>query len=364
MKSLFKVICICILLCNFVLTIEADGSTCPTHGDTYMWYCDSCGIWICSACFPCHSCNPPNSERSHVYGPWSGWTSINDSQHARTKTCTNGDCGASKTEKENHTKAWVGLTYKCTEGCGWVNTTESGKAAEAHGTAVEAQANASSSSGASGSSQTQSGICEIESKAGDTDVEYARTEEGYGDGNAQAAAYQETVAVAAKGDVDELNLEIDILTALKQEKLEEDNKEKICSICGAVLLAGNPVNVLNGSKIESFTDLTIGSINVAPRIDRQYNNQNEIALSWGQGWELNYDSRIIFGVKPKAQEAYILAVLKLAEVRKAYIDAETAIGNALVHYRKSISFFRSAADNYGEAKDAKDLAYDHIYITP
>ncbi|MCK4826799.1 hypothetical protein KA005_64285, partial [bacterium] len=327
-------------------------------------YKDYDGCKICGALKPGTGriVHEPHTYGSPVY------SSINSEKHRITWSCTatgwNSSCGHTKSTDENHHKAWVGLTYMCTEGCGWVNTTESGKAAEAHATAIEAQANASSSSGTSGSSQTQSGICEIESQAGDTDVEYARTEEGCGDGDAQAAAYQETVAVAAKEDVDELNLEIDILTALKQENIKQETKKEICPICGALLLAGNPVNVINGAKIEHFMDLTIGSRNAAPRIDRQYNNQNEIALSWGQGWELNYDSRIIFGVKPKAQEAYILAVLKLAEVRQAYIDAETAIGNALVHYRKSISFFRSAADNYGEAKDAKEFAYDYIHNTP
>ena len=236
----------------------------------------------------------------------------NDSQHVITQDCTatgyDSSCGYTKTTYVNHTKAWVGTTYKCTDNCGWVDSENSAKAAAVKSAYDGIKGDAIAAKGEAIAAKSKSSESEVQSGLGDDDWLLAEGFEGEADQEGSNADGEASDALQGKADVDLFNENIATEEQLARTKTEMNAQASYCSICGEKLVAGNPVNVVSGAKIEHFSDLEIHGPGDHIHAERYYNNQIADALSFGQGFQFNYDSRIIFGVKIRAQEAYDLAV--------------------------------------------------------
>ncbi|GEM_PF-2370213 len=127
-----------------------------------------------------------------------------------------------------------------------------------------------------------------------------------------------------------------------------------CNICGQYYTAvdGNPVNVLNGAKLESCVDMEILNSNIPFLISRAYDNQSSSIGLFGRSWSTRIDSRIIFGYRLGAGQAYAQATssLEALAARLAGWDAEVETVKAL--YQKAIEAYQNAALRYGEIDSA------------
>ena len=348
-------------LINFVILAEDP----PPH--VHDW--QSLATWIGSyntsghevwsgwqGCTDCKALKPGSgttTRRNHTLGS-STISSHNETQHKLVQECTatgyKSSCGYTKTTYQNHSKAWVGTTYKCTDNCGWVDTANSAKAAavESAYNGIKGQANAAK--GDASAVITKGNESYNQFTYGDDDWKIAEDEELIADKEEGYADNELTDAVAGKKTVKDFNKAISAEETANRNKAEMKAQASYCSICGEKLIAGNPVNVVSGAKIEYFSDLEINGPGDHIHVERYYNNQNTDALSFGQGFHFNYDSRIIFGVKIRAQEAYDLAV-------KEYNDAIQNLFIANIHISKAVTAFGKAITSYGEAsihyRDAK-----------
>ncbi len=250
---------------------------------------------------------------------------------------------------------WEGTSFACTA-CGYVDSEASGDASAAVSTANSAASQAGTAAGLASSSMGDSAASESASESGDSSWESAGENNEAGDAQANVAHVCVITAEQCETTVNTNNNNIAATEQSTRNEKQNTSMQQRCSYCGAILVEGNPVNVVNGAKIEGFTDLEIAGQGNGINIERNYNSQNGLAMSLGLGNTFNYDTRIIFGVKYQAQEAYDFAVLKYNEAVQALANANSAIASAISAYSAASSAYGSAASSYASAADALERA--------
>ncbi|MEJ6950983.1 RHS repeat-associated core domain-containing protein [Natronospora cellulosivora (SeqCode)] len=76
----------------------------------------------------------------------------------------------------------------------------------------------------------------------------------------------------------------------------EENKEDLSGV------VGDPVQYTTGNYVSRSIDLSLNNSIIDIEIIRNYSNANQRSFSFGQGWNFNYDTRIIMGISRNYEE--------------------------------------------------------------
>ena len=85
--------------------------------------------------------------------------------------------------------------------------------------------------------------------------------------------------------------------------------------------AGDPVKYTTGEYVSTSTDLQIDNVDPAISIIRNYKNFNESSFSFGKGWNFNYDTRIIVGIRSDYNNFYESLKLLLSDIELIFTEA-------------------------------------------
>ncbi|HLV09813.1 MAG TPA: DUF6531 domain-containing protein, partial [Halanaerobiales bacterium] len=135
-------------------------------------------------------------------------------------------------------------------------------------------------------------------------------------------------------------------------------------------LDADPVKYTTGEYVSKSTDLIIDNISPELRIIRNYSNFEKESFSFGQGWNFNYDTRIIVGVKPDYEEYYDDMNQLFSEIEAIYDQANENYQKALEYAKEGIllaeqaveeaemalQYARAAKEAAQKAKDYADTA--------
>ncbi len=144
-------------------------------------------------------------------------------------------------------------------------------------------------------------------------------------------AEQESQAQAEAMDLDALESTLrndrDDFQAELQEAREQANSS----------IGGDPVRLATGDFLWSSTDISYSYTNTTIDIKRNYQSNNLRSHSLGYGWYFNYDTRIIHGVKFKAEEEAEFAAQKAENVRQIYENAVEKYETSLAEVREVLT---------------------------
>ncbi|WP_167935782.1 RHS repeat-associated core domain-containing protein [Halothermothrix orenii] len=124
--------------------------------------------------------------------------------------------------------------------------------------------------------------------------------------------------------------------------------------------AGDPVRYTTGEYVSKSTDLQINSVEPRIKVVRSYSNFDTSSFSFGRGWNFNYDTRIIIGIRANYIEQQE-ELQELAElVDETYQEAVIAYQEAMDAACESVEFAKEAVEDaekaVNAARDAKDYA--------
>jgi len=102
-------------------------------------------------------------------------------------------------------------------------------------------------------------------------------------------------------------------------------------------LVGDPVRIPTGEFVTAETDLSFGYNNSELTLRRTFQNGNHADRSLGKGWSFNYDTRIILGVKPRAEEETLFIGEKLDETKVKLQEALDLYNTSLTDIEEVLS---------------------------
>lgn len=124
--------------------------------------------------------------------------------------------------------------------------------------------------------------------------------------------------------------------------------------------AGDPVKYTTGEYVSTSTDLQIDNVDPAISIIRNYKNFNESSFSFGKGWNFNYDTRIIVGIRSDYNNFYESLKLLLSDIELIFTEAcsdyEAAMEAALKSKRLAELSVEAAGSAILHAENAKKAA--------
>ena len=140
------------------------------------------------------------------------------------------------------------------------------------------------------------------------------------------------------------------------ESLIAEVEQEIEQLCGASSEqeslgnpadVGDPVRIPSGEFVTTAVDISYPYVNSAVKIGRKFQSGTAGAHSLGAGWSFTCDTRIVHGVKPRAEEEVIFISEKLGEVTMIYEES-------LALYNASMDKIEAVLDRVGEIKSDID----------
>lgn len=160
-------------------------------------------------------------------------------------------------------------------------------------------------------------------------------------------------------DANDLNLDNIAKEGALEDKTNDDTIDENSSI------TGDPVKYSTGEYVSKSTDVKIdGPEEFDIQIVRFYGNFNQSSHSFGKGWNFNYDTRMIIGVRPDFVEVAESLVMYASNMENNYIQAVANYQSGLVFAKEAISLAEDSVNQaelaVSQAENAQSLAEDAV----